>query len=175
MTEFAARGNVFRYRVTGKQSIERLVPLVADLLPCSRHVDTGELHNTSLEVLDFVWETTCEKELKCLHQRAIVYNKLSNSQIIESKSSFAALQLNIDYPMLETRVATNASNVAVWARKRWIGDQSWLLFSLHGNKDWWVVKASRGNGGRDIWVMNPENFESVLAELPSDDEYVIQR
>ena len=39
--------------------------------------------------------------------------------------------------------------------------------------DWWVVKASAGNGGKDIWVMARHNFNTVLAELPKG--YICRR
>ena len=35
--------------------------------------------------------------------------------------------------------------------------------------DWWVVKASKGNGGRDIWILNKDNAEAVLSDLPTLD------
>ena len=35
--------------------------------------------------------------------------------------------------------------------------------------DWWVVKASKGNGGRDIWILNKDNAEAVLSDLPTPD------
>ena len=31
-----------------------------------------------------------------------------------------------------------------------------------GNR--WVVKASAGNGGKDVWVMNKSNMNSIIAE-----------
>jgi hypothetical protein len=44
----------------------------------------------------------------------------------------------------------------------------------HHNTDWWVVKSSKGNGGRDIWILNSQNSDLVIADLQSE-EYVIQR
>jgi hypothetical protein len=174
MAGFCTVGSTFHYRVTGKQSIERLVPLVADLVPQSQQASAACLRQPLPPQLDFVWETTCEKDLKGHHATARVYNKLNNSQIIESKASFAALQVNIGYPMLDTRVATNATNVAVWAKQRW-SDPTNCKALNDGSMDWWVVKASRGNGGRDIWVMHAGNYMEVLPQLPESDEYVIQR
>lgn len=41
-----------------------------------------------------------------------------------------------------------------------------LLFQRHQFRDdWWVVKVSKGNGGRDIWIVNPDNFQQVLPNL----------
>lgn len=171
MAEFSLGESLFCYRITGKQSVERLVPLVTALIPTAQNVDVQYLKNDSTK-LDFVWETTCEKDLKSVHHGAKIYNKLNNSQIIESKASFAALQLLIDFPMLETRVASSAAIVALWAQRRW---KETTTIGLHTSKDWWVVKASRGNGGRDIWVLNKENYEEVVLQLPEKDEYVIQR
>jgi hypothetical protein len=41
--------------------------------------------------------------------------------------------------------------------------------------DWWALKASRGNGGRDVWVINRFNYTEVLATVPTKDEYILQR
>lgn len=37
------------------------------------------------------------------------------------------------------------------------------------NGDWWVVKASKGNGGRDIWILNENNYQTVMEEIPPED------
>lgn len=176
MTTFVEQdAQCFTCRITGKQSIERLAPLIEVIVPQAVFVEAKDLR-AGYKTLDLVWETTCEKDIKEHHQKAAVYNKLSNSQIIESKASFAFLQQLIDYPMLETWVATNAAIVSVWATKRWVnGTSTEHAEESSHNRDWWVVKASKGNGGRDIWVMNPANFAEVLPQLPDSDEYVIQR
>lgn len=41
--------------------------------------------------------------------------------------------------------------------------------------DWWALKASKGNGGKDVWVINRHNYASVLAAVPPKDEYILQR
>lgn len=41
--------------------------------------------------------------------------------------------------------------------------------------DWWALKASKGNGGRDVWVVNRHNYDKVLATVPLKDEYILQR
>ncbi len=46
---------------------------------------------------------------------------------------------------------------------------------LNDGKDWWVVKASKGNGGRDIWMMNRRNGLDLIRSLPGDEEYVVQK
>lgn len=167
MAEFT---NNFLYRITGKQSIERLDPLVANVVTnCSAWNKDVDLNRP----LDFVWETTCEKELREYHNVAKVTNKLHNSQIIESKSSLAYLQLLVDYPMLETRVAYSSAEVEAWAKKRWPMEA--VPQCETEDRDWWVVKASKGNGGRDVWVFNRSNHEKVVTELPANEEYVIQR
>ena len=169
------------YRVTGKQSVERLDPLIKTLFPNAISHQTIELETkVESKPLDFVWETTCEKGLRKHQQEATVFNKLHNSQIIESKACLAYLQLLMSTPMLETWIATGASEVSTWAKKRWdIGKAS-----IEGEKgemcnsqsrDWWVVKASKGNGGRDVWIFNEENHIRVIGELAKDEEYVIQR
>ena len=161
----------FHYRITGKQSVERLDPLLRSLVPNSHFCNALDLKSISERSLSFVWETTCEKDVRAIHQNAIVLNKLHNSQIIESKASFASLQLLISYPMLETRVASNAGIVEHWATQRWGIDT--VIDTT--DRDWWVVKASQGNGGRDVWVFNSQNYRQVIQELPYQQEYVIQR
>ena len=51
--------------------------------------------------------------------------------------------------------------------------------SSSSTNDWWFVKASKGNGGRDIWIINENNYESTLANIASstnnNDEFVIQQ
>lgn len=170
MADFADSSCVgrFSYRITGKQSIERLDPIVSRLIPNAANVDGVQEGK-----LDFVWETTCVKNLRTQHQSAHVLNKLHNSQIIESKSMLAYLQLLVTFPMLQTFVAENALSVGMWARRRW--SKQLITEKVTPIRDWWVVKASKGNGGRDIWIMYEENYEKVTSELAVSDEYVIQR
>mmetsp|Transcript_31208 Transcript_31208/g.52671 ORF Transcript_31208/g.52671 Transcript_31208/m.52671 type:complete len:181 (-) Transcript_31208:9-551(-) len=155
----------FCFRVTGKQSIERLDPLVKNLIPHSLHSNLlGAIHK-----LDFVWETTCEKSAKEIHQGATVLNRLHNAHIIESKSNLAFLQQNIKYPMLETTIACGSRDVEIWAKRKWEFDSETkqsakLTTATKANSslqlppfDWWVVKASKANGGRDVWILNESN------------------
>lgn len=169
MALFIAQKPQFLYRITGKQSVERLDPLVTNIVA---NAVTWTPEHKDLQ-LDLVWETTCEREYRSQHNSATIINKLSNSQIIESKSSLAFLQLLVDYPMLETFIAYSSSEVQTWATKRWTQSSSDVYDLL--DRDWWVVKAAKGNGGRDIWVFNKFNHTKVVAELPANEEYVIQR
>ena len=41
--------------------------------------------------------------------------------------------------------------------------------------DWWAVKAAKGNGGKDIWIINKENYVTELSKLPNFGEFVIQK
>jgi hypothetical protein len=41
--------------------------------------------------------------------------------------------------------------------------------------DWWAVKASRGNGGKDVWIVHQDNYLTVIPSLPIGEEYVMQR
>lgn len=41
--------------------------------------------------------------------------------------------------------------------------------------DWWAIKASKGNGGKDVWVVNSQCYKEVVNALPPDQEYIIQR
>ena len=42
-------------------------------------------------------------------------------------------------------------------------------------EDWWAVKASVGNGGRDVFFINPRNYTRIIPTMPTRTEYVIQR
>ena len=41
--------------------------------------------------------------------------------------------------------------------------------------DWWVLKASKSNGGREVWVCNRSNYQKVMNQLIDDDEYILQK
>ncbi len=101
-------------------------------------------------------------------------NKLHNTQVIESKSNFAFLQLTMNAPCLETFVANNAMEVFSWANRHWTSGSAESSTTAN-EKDWWAVKASNGNGGKDIWIVNRNNFQQAVKDLPAADEYVIQR
>lgn len=170
MSELGERPTIF-YRITGKQSIERIKPLMNALAKQGSvsFVDVDDVPDKTDVQLNFVWETACEKSSRAAHNNALVLNKLHNSQVIESKASLAFLQRRMIYPdLLDTIVVENASTVKLWISTKW-------LVGTESTEDWWAVKASKGNGGRDVWVMNKSNVEEVLNELPADDEYVIQR
>lgn len=179
------------FRITGPQSIERLEPLLP-LLPSMssssglswRRADKA----TESGNLDFVWETACEKEWKEKHSNARVLNRLHNTSILEEKGNLAFLQLRMKCPTLQTYLAMNKESVVAWASSRWGQDnntkgeecpcshsgESGESGEARPSSDWWAVKASRGNGGRDVWIMNRANFLTILDSLPSD-EYVIQQ
>ena len=88
------------YRITGKQSIERLEPLLHNrfthLGPWGS-VDEGSQQDSDGEdkCLDLVWETTCEQTWRTRHNLATVLNRLHNTQILEDKSNLAFLQQKI--------------------------------------------------------------------------------
>lgn len=182
-------GDVIHYRITGKQSVERLDPLIEKLssetekfvsfgVDVSNEYSSHRVHellaeSSSISTL-IVWETTCEKELRGVHQSAVIRNKLPNSQVLESKANFAFLQQEMPSNReLTTYVAKSGKQVCAWAQKRW--DTSSSNGQDLTTSDWWVVKASNGNGGRDIWMIHRDNYLTALDDLPDDHEYVIQR
>jgi hypothetical protein len=65
--------------------------------------------------VDFVWETTCETTWRKRHTAATVYNKLHGSSILEDKASLAYLQLRMNVPVLETKLAQGTC-IQVWVR-----------------------------------------------------------
>lgn len=165
--------DVITYRITGKQSIERLEPL---LLKLSQEHKFGIEHYELNESksLSFVWETTCEKHYKRAHQSAQIINKLNNTQIIESKSNLAFLQLLMKCPTLTTYVAKDGKEAIEWANRHFSVEKEGANQSITTD-DWWVVKASNANGGRDIYVIHKDNYSTVLSSLHEKEEYVLQK
>eukprot|EP01041_Mallomonas_annulata_P000692 gene692-1322_t len=165
------------YRITGAQAIERIDPLVLNFHNGYNwnHVEDCD----TVEQIDFVWETTCESKWRKQHNEATICNRLHNSQVLEDKSNFAFLQQAMRFPTLESYIAGNINEIRQWAQRRW-KNSSEDDGAHHTNPnisglDWWVVKASRGNGGRDVWVINQSNFETILGDISSVGEFVLQR
>jgi hypothetical protein len=165
------------YRITGPQSIERLDPLLKSI----EGLDWTRVDG-STSSLHFVWETSCKKSERIQHTESVVCNRLHNSQIIEDKSNLAFLQVQMATAdasaVLETYVARDLAGVADWFGNRWglISEEekskrcsSTLNPSASCDSDWWIVKASKGNGGRDVWVVHPNNCFDVLGQLPPNE------
>ncbi len=162
------------YRVTGPQSIDRLEPLIQGLFPQSASLSATK-DVTAQRPCQFVWETACEISWRNVHANAIVLNKLHNITILEDKANLAFLQLKMNCPTLDSYIANNVQEVQQWATYHW---QSAIeSISTEADGDWWVVKASAGNGGKDVWVMNKSNMNSIIAELPVSEKstFVIQK
>jgi hypothetical protein len=183
------------YRITGPQSVDRLDPILLKEFSKLGDWKKAESNETSIP-LDFVWETTCELVWRCRHNSALIINKLHNSQILESKANLAYLQQKLTTPMLSTLVALSPKAVLKWCTNRWSKATILTQFdesinhashppsallnfttdkSTNKHLDLWVVKASNANGGRDIWFINSSNFENIIAELPDNTEFVIQK
>lgn len=156
------------FRMTGPQSIERLEPLLPKIVETVNWMPAVDLEAP----IDFVWETACEKVWEERHKSALVLNRLHNVAIIEDKANLAFLQLRMSVPTLRTFVAGNREKVSqwLWANYRRLSETSNDL-----GIDWWAVKAAKGNGGKDVWIINSSNFTEVLAEMPENDEFVIQK
>ena len=153
------------YRVTGAAARARIPPLLMRLHPDIRWVECTSPDETPL----FVYETTCEKTFRACHQRATVLNRLHNSQILENKANLAILQTAMEIDMLETYLAQGFEEVRDWCHWKFV------KCTVSGELDWWVLKASQGNGGRDIWVISNDNYQSILTGIPLNDHFVIQR
>lgn len=100
--------------------------------------------------------------------------------MLEDKSNLAFLELKSPYPhCLDTFVASSAAAFAAWASARWTTSPQEVNVGapedVSGTADWWAVKASKGNGGKDVWIVNRSNVSAVLAELPREGELVVQR
>lgn len=124
-----------------------------------------------------------ERTMRDKHRSATVWNKLHNTCVLESKSNQAFLELTVSCPYLETFIAPNATCVRAWCNQRWMMSPSSSgalapdqYHQRTQNDDcWWVLKASNGNGGQEIWLLNRENFVSVVSTIKEEDEYVIQK
>lgn len=91
-------------------------------------------------------------------------------------------------PTLESYIAAGRTEVDRWANLRFRPDSTKILQPPEqGSKaqlqhsaggelegDWWCVKASGGNGGMDVWVMDEGNWMAVVEQLHETEEYVIQ-
>ncbi len=112
--------------------------------------------------------------------------------MLEDKGNLAFLQLKMNCPVLPTYVAHDRTDVLKWAKNRWDINVQTTVFNLSNisSEDWWVVKASRGNGGKDVWFMNANNYLSLCGDvdmgehaqsfdshesLPVKEELVIQK
>jgi hypothetical protein len=122
--------------------------------------------------LDIVWETSCEKTWHDRHVNAFVINRLHNTSIIENKGNLAFLQLKMSVPVLESYVANNLMELKTWFDNRWNGLNNQGATPA---MDWWVVKASKGNGGKDVWIINANNFSDIISSIPKQEELVIQK
>lgn len=168
------------YRITGPHSIDRLEQLLATLNP-NVSWEPADLNSLPNRMIDFVWETNCEKEWRKAHDNAVVLNRLHNSIIIENKANLAFLQLRMKCNTLKTFICNSRSDLWKFAKSKWEVSTVFNIdvpvgvVNVPSTLDWWVVKASQGNGGRDIWILNQNNYKEVLSDLDSDEEYVIQQ
>ncbi len=85
--------------------------------------------------------------------------------MLEDKAKFAMLS---PPGALETSVVSGSEGVKIWSVKRW-GNSCLNSPQLHeddkknnDDDDWWCVKASKGNGGFDVFVLHRLNVYSVL-------------
>lgn len=126
--------------------------------------------------IPLVWETRCEKQYKSIHRKAQCLNKLHNSNIIENKANLIYLEriINNKYKeasqTLEAYYFSGIIELNAWLEIRWSNTKDPLP------NDWWVLKAAKGNGGKDIYIISYQNFKAILTNLnESTDEYIIQR
>ncbi|CAN0287922.1 unnamed protein product, partial [Phaeothamnion confervicola] len=136
--------------------------------------------------LAFVYETTATKDWRRRHQEAGVLNRLHGLAVVEDKGNAALLQCTMAVPTLESHVLPDRAAVAAWAASRWgsktaAGSVACRLDAGAGagggtgDSDWWCVKATRGNGGTDVWVLRDISAAAVLPRLPAGDAFVLQR
>mmetsp|Transcript_30998 Transcript_30998/g.40931 ORF Transcript_30998/g.40931 Transcript_30998/m.40931 type:complete len:430 (+) Transcript_30998:74-1363(+) len=158
------------FRITGEASIRRITPVL--LKTGKAKAIVWKEAKDQNEKIDFVWETTVSMIWKDAHREAAVLNRLHNSYILEDKGNMALLQQRMKCQTLETYIMPDRCSVAHWVRKRWasgVEKISTIEF------DWWMVKASKGNGGADIWVLHQDNYNEVLDKIAEDEELVVQK
>jgi hypothetical protein len=79
-------------------------------------------------------------------------------------------------PVLETYIADNINDVKFWLESRWkISSNNSFIDNIEYENDWWTVKASKGNGGRDVWIINKSNYEVILKQISNTEQYVLQK
>jgi hypothetical protein len=103
---------------------------------------------------DFVWLNTPTKAGAALVDGATVYNHLSGCSVFEDKAKMALLQERMSVPTLKSRVFKSAAAFAVWCRR---SAPAWTHL--------WVAKNPMTNSGVGVWVLGPQNWESVVAEV----------
>lgn len=155
---------ILAYRITGKQSVERLEPLLPLVHEKLRF---QPISNSATNVVDFVWETYCEKSYRDLHNGAKVLNRLHNSCVLESKSNLAYIGCLVQ-SLPRTYVARTKTDALEWMERKWLDKDN------DDDNEWWVVKSSTANGGRDVYVVHDKNYRVVGQQLP-EEEMVIQR
>eukprot|EP00981_Chlorochromonas_danica_P009538 scaffold2727_cov161-Ochromonas_danica.AAC.1 len=158
---------ILTYRITGKQSVERLEPL----LPLVHEKLRFQPMSDSATNVHFVWETYCERSYRDVHNGAKVLNRLHNSCVLESKSNLAYVGCLVQ-SLPRTFVARTKSDVLEWMERKWFDKEN--DDDNDDNNEWWVVKSSAANGGRDVYVVHGKNYGVVGRQLP-EEEMVIQR
>lgn len=181
------------YRITGQQSIKRIEPLLKTQLCCDWQLANDSISSvhfvweTSCKIIERVQHLE-SVILNKLHNSFIIEDKsnLAYLQLIVSKYSLCNV--------LETYIAIGLCGVTKWASNRWEPTKSngtsvdrsiktdgcslSPLLDQHdeplavtipmipNSYDWWIVKASRGNCGQDIWIFHAYNYKDVLPQLP---------
>lgn len=193
------------YRITGAQSIDRLEPLLTTVDAEVNWIGVGsEVPSSPLDIVwettcEKAWIGVHNSALVLnrLHNSQIFEDK-SNFAFLQLRMecskliSFVALGTESLKGWCERKwkgaLGTDRShlddidvdiNIETLMPISFLGEaHSWSLppSPTEGiDSDWWALKASKGNGGKDVWVMNRDNYERVLLELPSNEEFVVQK
>lgn len=103
---------------------------------------------------DFVWLNTPTRAAEAMVSGATVYNHLSGCSVFEDKAKMALLQERMSVPTLTSRVFKSAVSFALWCRR---SAPTWTHL--------WVAKNPMANSGIGVWMLGPQNWESVVAEV----------
>jgi hypothetical protein len=78
-------------------------------------------------------------------------------------------------PVLDTLLARSPAEYQRWAKQHFAAAAEEGEGEGGKDMDWWAVKSALGNGGKDVWITNRNNFEEVASQVPQQGELVIQK
>jgi hypothetical protein len=193
------------YRITGPQSIARIEPLLrqsgcnTEWVPVDETAIPSEAIDLVWETCcEKTWKNShCSAIIfNRLHNSQIFEDK-SNFAFLQIRMNCATLHSHIalsklnltEWCLRKWETSSNSlipddldnihvdMNIELLSPTSFLGEpHNWSLPSAcEGSSDWWAVKASRGNGGKDVWVFNKDNYNSLLLNLPSNEEFVVQK
>jgi hypothetical protein len=163
------------YYISGSTSADRIEPV----LRRSFGARFAGAMSTAAETrrVDFVWQNAPTISMKRHREAAVVYNHLSNAEILEDKAHLASLQKTIPREQWEQAGVLAGMEVAgregleEWCTRQFGGAQAGD--GPEGGR--WVVKDAGANGAAGVWVIVRGNWRSVLAEVDEGARLAMQQ